>query len=74
LSNLLRYNLLIILVVKSFVVSVVSNIRREGCRTARIAVFTYQSGFYHIPPGRLLHLLHLPFHQAILHPPPLRYR
>jgi len=30
-TNLLHYNLLIIIVVKSFVVSVVSNIRGKGC-------------------------------------------
>lgn len=57
-SNLLRLNLLIVVVVKSFVVSVVSNIRGEGQTTAQVALFLCQGSLSPYPPENLLHLLH----------------
>jgi hypothetical protein len=57
-TELLHLNLLIVIVVKSFVVSVVSNIREEGRKTVQTTLFSYQGSLSPYPPGSLLHLLH----------------
>ena len=57
-NYLLRLNLLIVVVVKSIVVSVVSNIRGEGQTTAQVALFLCKGSLSPYPPENLLHLLH----------------